>query len=282
MDAMLAPVLLARHPQLAAPDLEARLRALVESARSAWPTVALDDATFIAHVAAHLPEGDGAASALDALHSADLYLACACAQRLPSAIVAFEREHLARVEKTVRRIDSRRDFVDDVRQALRERLLVGAPARIAMYSGSGPLHGWVRVAGTRLALNTLRAAKRRADLHPDATPERDLERDLVNGHYSAEVEVSFRKAFARLPEEYRELLRLHYLDGWTQERIAEQHRLDRSTLSRRLSAARRFLLSAARGELQRLVPAMTTASRDSLLMALRSQIDLNLESMLQR
>ena len=50
------------------------------------------------------------------------------------------------------RIDSSSQFVDEVKQGLRERLLVGPPPRIAEYSGSGPLGGWLRVVSVRLAI----------------------------------------------------------------------------------------------------------------------------------
>ena len=58
-----------------------------------------------------------------------------------------------------------------MRQRLRERLFVGSdgePARLASYSGRGPLGTWVRIAAIRLALN-LRRSERDASLRADAT-----------------------------------------------------------------------------------------------------------------
>jgi RNA polymerase sigma-70 factor (ECF subfamily) len=49
--------------------------------------------------------------------------------------------------------DASATFVDDVRQALRVRLLVeaGGRARLADYAGRGPLRGWIGVAAARVA-----------------------------------------------------------------------------------------------------------------------------------
>ena len=60
-------------------------------------------------------------------------------------------------------------MVDDVKQELREKLLVasGALPRIADYLGEGPLTGWVRVSATRTALNLLRRDTRNVALRDD-------------------------------------------------------------------------------------------------------------------
>ena len=52
-------------------------------------------------------------------------------------------------------------FVDEVRQVLRTKLLVGdgAPPKIADYSGRGPLDGWVRAAAVRAAIDLKRREK---------------------------------------------------------------------------------------------------------------------------
>jgi len=277
----LTALIVRKHARLEPAHVEPWLRALLKEVREKWPEVPLDDTTFVAHVAERLP-ADDPARALDELHGSDLFVACACANQLAPAIAALERDFLPRMTASVRRIDPSPDFVDEARQRLRERLLVGTPSRIAEYSGAGPLEGWMRVAAMRVALNLQRENRRKADLRPDPAPAHDPEIDLINVQYSAEVEASFRGAFARLPEEYRALLRLYYLNGMSQDQIAQDQKVERSTLSRRIAAARRFLLTETHRELQRLVPAITTASRDSLLVALRSHIDVSLESLLRR
>jgi RNA polymerase sigma-70 factor (ECF subfamily) len=280
--ATLHSILAARRPTLGAAVAEDELAALARAAKQAWPGVALDDAIFVAHLADRLPDGADPERALAAVHAGDLYLACACSRRDPEAIAAFERTHLSRVDAAVAKVDGARDFVDEVRQRLRERLLVGARPRIADYTGSGSLAGWVRVAAVRLALNTRREARRSAQLRPPSSVAGDPERELIHRRYRGEVEAAFRAAFAGLDEPARELLRLHYVDGISLEEIARRRQVDRSTASRRVAAVRQRLLDQTHHELERRVPAITRASRDSLLLLLRSQLDFSLDSILRR
>lgn len=271
------------RPDAGAPGLEELLCARVEAAQRAWPTVTVDPARFVAYLAERLPAQLPVAEALAAVHSDDLYLACACSDGATGALAVFDRELLTRLGG-VARIDRSPDFLDEVRQRVRERLLVGPQPRIAEYNGSGPLAGWVRVVAMRVALNTRRDAHRGDRPQPSGGtgPGPDPELDVIHGEYRAEAETALRTALCRLDEDDRTVLRLHYLDGWTLEKIGRHYGIARSNASRRVAAARRFLLAETRRELERLAPAITTASRDSLLHALRSKIQLNLESVLKR
>ena len=274
-------IVLATRPELSQAAVGPLLEPVVEAALAAWPTVGLEPSLFVAHLLERLPAGVPLEPALRSLHASDLYLACACAHGNPRAVALFERQFFAAVEGTVARINRSTDFRDELRQRLRERLLVGAPARIADYNGLGPLEGWLRVAATRLALNLQRETKRNARLRPDIPRAQNPELDIIHQLYRPEVEAAFRGAFVHLAADDRELLRLHYVDALTFEQLGERLGCDRSTASRRMAATRRLLLEETRREFERLVPAVTTASRDSLLVALRSQIDLNLASVLE-
>jgi RNA polymerase sigma-70 factor (ECF subfamily) len=271
----------ANWPQLSREAAAAMLEPVVVAARRAWPTVVLADERFLPHLVERLARDVPFGDALKAAHASDLYLACACADKIPEAIELFERQILNAVESTLARIDRAQDFRDEVRQRLRERILVGERPRIADYNGAGPLEGWVRVTATRLALNTKRELKVDGQRGPGLPSARDPELEAIAGQYRGEVEAAFRTAFARLATPDRDLLRQHYLEGLNFEQMAARLGVDRSTVSRRVSAARQFLLGQTRAELERLAPAVTTASRDSLLHALRSHIDLNLESVLK-
>jgi len=262
--------------------IEERLPALLEAARRAWPGVEVDAATFGAYVADRLPPQMDAQLALPALHTSDLYLACACVQRQPAAIAAFEREHLTRVGPIVARMDRSPDFADEVRQRLRERLLVGPHLRIGEYTGAGPLAAWVRVAATRLALNVLRETKRQTAPRTTAPTMPSPELDLIHERYRPQIDSAFRAAFAKLDPDDRELLRLHYIEGHNQEEIARQRHMDRSTISRHIAAVRQQLLKRVHAELERLIPAIGAGSCETLLRGLRSRIGFNLESVLKR
>src|SRR5579884_1384958 len=123
--------------------------------REAWPGVDVADADFAAAVERHRPAPE---------HLADLYLATACAAGNAAALAAFERTHLSQVAAFVARTDSDPAFAEEVRQRLREKLLVGQPPRISEYAGQGPLGGWVRVAAVRMALDLRKMTARAAEV----------------------------------------------------------------------------------------------------------------------
>src|SRR5438477_9387309 len=124
------------------------LREAWERGRSAWPDVQLGEADFARLLAGRSP-------------SAELYLACACVEGDPRALAALEAMLLPAVAPVLARLDA--DERDEIVQELRERLLVprgGKPARIAGYSGRGPLENWLKVAGLREAIEVDRRRKR--------------------------------------------------------------------------------------------------------------------------
>src|SRR5207245_2776368 len=99
-----------------------------------------EPAHFVEHLAAQ------GASELEAIHAADLWLACACARGVPSAAEELERAFFGELDRAVASLDSSASFADDVRQAIRERLYVRASGTlpgIATYTGEGPLSGWL-------------------------------------------------------------------------------------------------------------------------------------------
>jgi RNA polymerase sigma-70 factor (ECF subfamily) len=275
--------ILTRHrPALASVITEARAEALVAAAQQAWPGVPLDAASFIDHLGARLPDGDEAVRAFDLLHASDLYLACACERHQTEALAAFEQAHLSSsITGTIAKVDASPDFIDEVRQRVRERLLVGEQPRIAEYGGRGPLGGWVRVVALRTALNLQREAAVRGRVRAQPEPAGDLEHELMQRRYRDDVQAAFRTAFIGLDDAARQLLRSHYLEGASLEEIGRRQAVDRSTVSRRVASLRRHLMEETRRELERRIPAISSASRDSLLMALRSQLDFSLESILR-
>jgi RNA polymerase sigma-70 factor (ECF subfamily) len=280
--AHLAAIVTAACPALASAGLAGELERIIAQARRAWPTVDLAPEAFVADLAAHLLRQGDAASALAALHTADLYLASACARGVPKAIAAFDKEYLTLTGSWIARVDRSPDFVDEVSQRLRERLLVGPRPRIADYDGSGPLASWARVAAARLALNLRRGRQREVPLEIRDAAVVEPEPEMMRNRYRAEVEAAFKTALSRLEADERELLRLHHLQGVPLHELGKQRGVDKSTMSRRIAAVRRALLAETRRELARLVPAMTTATRDSLLLAMRSRIDVSLATALKR
>ena len=260
--------------------MEQELRDAWNAARAAWPGVEVDPPTF----AAYLSERAGA-DAVTALHASDLYLACACHASQPEALVAFERAFLAPVDVHVHRYDGSPAFADEVRQVLRERFFVwtaNAPPRIAGYTGRGALGAWVRVAAVRVAQ---RLVERR---DAPATPSADTE--LVGSEPDLEyVRVRYRDAFAgalaaaiaSLDANDRTLLRLHFAEGLTIDRLAPLYDIHRATAARRLAAARERLHAATRAQLQTRL-GITGRELDSLLAVVRSRIEVDVSGLFRQ
>jgi RNA polymerase sigma-70 factor (ECF subfamily) len=258
---------------------------LLRACRAAWPGLALGDERFAEHVARHRPDGAPAAGWLSTECAADLFLACACATGVPGAVERFEQAFLSRVPAFLARQRASPELVDEVKQALRERLLVatgGAPPRIAEYSGRGALGRWLQVATVRTAIN-LRAARRAHD--PSGAAELaaagDLELDHIKERYRQPLTDALQAAIAHLTSEQRNLLRLHFLDGATLDQLADSFKVHRATIARQLAAARESIVDEARRTLERSLR-LTADEFDSLLGLLRSQLDLSVTRLLQK
>src|SRR5262245_8995676 len=98
---------------------------MLEAARATWPQVRLRPERFAGFVAERFPEdGDGAdPQKLAQLHGADLYLACACAEGDRAALDALDQGPLSVCAAAAARVDRSPSFADEVKQALRQRLL---------------------------------------------------------------------------------------------------------------------------------------------------------------
>src|SRR5689334_13258114 len=71
------------------------LAEIVAQARAAWPMVELATEHFVEHLAARLGDADDPELALRAMHTSDLYLACACMRGDAGAVAAFEAHCLS-------------------------------------------------------------------------------------------------------------------------------------------------------------------------------------------
>jgi RNA polymerase sigma-70 factor (ECF subfamily) len=219
-------------------------------------------------------------------HSADLELAAACVAGDAGALARFDREHLTGVGTYVCRIDAAAQFAEEVRQRLRERLLV-APAgerpRIADYAGRGPLAGFVRAAAVRIAIDLKRlrtdepmGPEEVAQLPLDAA---DPEVALVKARYRDAYQEALRDALGRLSPRERNLLRMSFVDGMTVDHIGVVYKVHRATAARWVADARQRVVDdlyatvAARLRLNR-------ADLDSLTALVHSEIHLSLSRLL--
>lgn len=214
----------------------------------------------------------------------DLALALGCLQQHPIAIALLDEKLLSKLGAFVGRVDGSPSFIDELRQSLREHLLVGAAPRIGAYEGRGSLEGWLRITATRMALRLKQRQPVIAEPRDQAAASgagADPETAFLKHRYRAELATALEAAVVALPKEERTWLKLYYLDELTIEQIGALYRVHASTVSRRLRALEGKLLKDLRAEIrQRLrVP---SSEIDSLIDLCKSQLDLNLSGVLRQ
>src|SRR5262245_28483153 len=94
--------------------------AAFEAGRACWPGVGLSLEDFAARVAALDVGGDDLT-----LRGPDLFLATACAAGDPAALRHFDANFIAGVDGRVARFELSADKLDELRQKVRTKLLVG-------------------------------------------------------------------------------------------------------------------------------------------------------------
>ena len=264
-------------------DLAACLASHLATARGAWPGLPLTDLEFAEYIAARLPD-DGAVELLSTLHSADLWLAAACARGVRGAAVVLDREYIPGLDSVLSRagLEAR----DELRQRIREKLLVSSddsPPRIAEYRGRGPLLGWMKVVGSRLMLDWLRARDSGAADEDEllGLPSADAGPELMHlrDRYREEFRFALAEASKALGPRARTVLRLHYVDGLTLEQIATLHRVHRLTAVRWVKDAREGLSAATRRILLQRY-GVGRSELDSILALMESRMDLSVRTML--
>jgi RNA polymerase sigma-70 factor (ECF subfamily) len=274
-----------------APDdgaLEQALARLLEAARGAWPRLSISDEAFLRYVAERLVPAEPLPEQLAAIHAPDLFLACGCLQGEPAAMSAFDDRFITPLRRLAARARSPSASVDDVLQEIRARLLVArgeGAARLASYNGRGSLNAWVRVAAARLAIDLHRARSNDEGSAPADAPIRapgdDPEIELLKQRYRPELETAFRATLAALPDRDANILRLHYLDGLTGEKIAAIYGKHPRTVKQWLAQARHTILRDTRrllaGRLQ-----LSASQLDAVLGLVQSQLEVSLHVLLKR
>lgn len=241
------------QPDGSLPIDEPELRAQIDEARSAWPTVVVPEKAFASAIGDSLGKG----LAVDALDVPELWLAIGCAAGVPAALREFEAAYLANIDRVVAHMRLSADTLAEALQVARRRLLVGTdgrPPKIVGYAGRGQVRTLVRVVATRAALDIMRAQGRRKEVADDglsavllasASPESVV----AHGQKTDAFRAAFEGAIAELEPADRTLLRLYAVNAVGLDGLALALGIHRSTAARRLAKIRKTLEQMTRQRL---------------------------------
>ncbi len=269
--------------------LEAALRDFVARGAAAWPTVVLSAELLAGYLGERAPPDVLPVDWLAGARAGDLFLACACALGLPSALRAFEATFVGQIGGYLRALRPTPQIVADTTQELLEKLFVGTsggPPRIRQYGGQGALGAWVRVAAVRTAIDVIEAQKagdRRGDeleeIAGAVVPRSDPELDVHEARYRGEFMAAFRAAMAALSQRERALLRFVFVERMTPARIGVMYGVHRTTVMRWLEAAQEAVLARTRASMMDTL-CLSPSECDGLVNLLKSRIDVTLSSLL--
>lgn len=240
-----------------AADLEDALARLVADGRDAWPEIALGDDDFAAFLGHSLP--DTVANELASLRGAELWLVCAYALEIPGASAALEQHYLAREAAALARLGASPSMIDDVLQEIRQRLVemrTQEPHRKG-YAGRGSLGGWFRIAAVR-SLNRRRERRARELMVGTApvqvaSPLHEPEMALLMKTYKRELTEAFQEALASMEHRDRSVLRYHFVEGLSIDRMGELYKVHRATAARWIARATETLSERTRESFRRRV-----------------------------
>lgn len=269
------------------PALDAALARAHAAGSAAHPEVQLPAEALARHLG-RCAGADDPVRAVSEARAEDVYLACAATLGDPRALRIVEADHMAGARKAVMCLDAPQATRDEALQQLRTKLFVasgGGLPHIAQYAGRGALAGWLRVAAVRIALNSLRQSRRRDAREDDwvagdaAPPLDDPELGYLKQRYQQELERAMTRAFERLADDQRELLRLYVSEGLTLDELARIHDVNASTVSRWLARIRDKLQHDARrhfADACRLEP----SECDSLVALVQSHLHVSIQRLL--
>jgi RNA polymerase sigma-70 factor (ECF subfamily) len=266
---------------------ESGVSRLCEVGAAAWPRVRVEADELAQYLAARGEEAPDPQHLSDDA-AAELYLACACARGDETALARFDARFLDVVPAALAHMKLPAATVDEVRQMVREKLLVvdgDGVRKLDRYAGQGKLRGLIKVVAVRTAISVLRKTRREAPLGDDAlaaipTPEHDPELAYMKARYRSEFKIAFEVAARQLESRDRNLLRLHLLDGVTLEQIAEMYSVHRATVVRWLAKVRDKLFSNTRKHMRERLD-VSPEEFESLMGLIQSRLDVSVQRMLQ-
>lgn len=218
----------------------------------------------------------------------DLFLCASCELGEPEGLITLEREYIPSVGLSLRRTGLAEEQVTEVLQQLREKIFTtttNGSSRLREYSGRSKLTRWLYVIAVRIEHNNRRAESRR-DVRDgmamaslvDALPNPELK--IIKTWQRTQVQQIIERSIRALEGETRQLLRLHFVEELSIDRLSLLYNVHRATVARRITQA----VHALRGVVQQLAMeelGLNLLEYQSLLRFVRSQMEVNLKACLE-
>lgn len=253
----------------------------ITAALQTHPELGIARDVFLAYLARTGADVD----ALDAEALAELCLACGCSAGNDEALRLFEARYLSGVGAALAHMRLSPDAVDEVRQRVRQKLLVadGDHPKLDAYAGRGRLRGLIQVVAVREAISLLRKDKPLgSDASLAALPSHDLDPELryLKAHYRAAFSSAFERAVRALTSRERNFLRLQAHAGLTVEQIATMYGVHRATATRWLTKIREQLLRDTRKGLATDLE-ISAAELESVMKLIGDNLDISVHRILE-
>lgn len=264
------------------PELGSRLLGALSEAEDAWPGIDCSAEEFSRHVSRSVvcEVGDPELPAC----TGDLFLAAGCIKGDAKAIAHFEGSILPNIDSILGRFGVQAQDADDIRQELRERLLVGledkAPA-IESYMGSGALVHWVKAVASRVVLGRMRKNRPTLNIEDQILEdESDPQLTVLKERYRDEFKVALHTVVAGLEARERTILRALVVDNRSVAEVARLYRVHRVTASRWIAQIRRQLLLRTRAQLRERLQ-LNSEDLQSVIRMVESQMEMSLGRLLE-
>lgn len=252
----------------------------VTQAVEAQPALGRRRKEFEAWLEARSPKSQWSELNLD-----DLGLCWLALQHDAAGTAELERR-LQRVAKaTVKSADD--DFLAEVLQRVRQRLLVGPKPRLEAYQGRGALVQYLKAVVLSVSVDLKRAAGPKEQTGEDdallaaTAGDESIDARLAQQAHRQHFTAAFKQALTALSAEERTWLRMRFVDGLSIEAVGSVFGVHRTTAMRRLEKAQETLLGETRRILAERLK-LPPRELDSLLRGLRPSLAENLSRLLPR
>jgi RNA polymerase sigma-70 factor (ECF subfamily) len=264
------------------------LAALYARGRAAHPRVVVSEQAFARHLARCANGGNtgvGVTASLAEIAAEDVYLACACAERVRGAAAIFDRDFSRVIRRAVSRVLATADERQEAEQRAWQHILVeetNGRLRIAQYLGQGPLERWVSVAAMRVAISFGRTESAERRLREKAIAEAagiDPEVLYMKGELREAFEGAVTEALGRLKPRERLVLKLFLVSGMTLDAIGKSLGITRQAVSKTIARARESIVAYVETSVQQRLK-MTKEDLSSILRVVATQLDVSISRVL--